>query len=168
MNILIFLNKRLYNLSSFKRFSLNTSLFFPKAIAGLYHKGFQKHARFTICLLVLTVGEFYNISNKNQLPNRSAKYLLFYTKRPYIPPLFSRKINPLHRRVSPKHSLFTIFSLVLRMGQVFNITNKYQFPNQSAKNLYFHPRDFTYPLYISQYTRIQDPVEHLRWIFLRK
>ena len=72
--------QRLHNLPSFKRFSQNISLFFPKAIGGLDDKDFQKHARFTICLLVLTVGEFYNISNKIQLPNRSAKYLLFYTK----------------------------------------------------------------------------------------
>ena len=97
-----------------------------------------------------------------------SKIFIILHKRPYIPPLFSRKISPLHRRVSRKHSLFTTFSLVLRMGQVFNITNKYQFSNQSAKNLYFHPRDFTYFLYMSQYTRIQDPIEHLKWIFLRK
>ena len=84
-----------------------------------------------------------------------------------MPPSFSRKISALHWRGSRKHSLFTTFSLVLRMGQVFNITNKYQFPNQSAKNLYFHPRDFTYLLQISPYRHIQDPYEHLRWIFLQ-
>ena len=56
------------------------SLFFPKAIDGPYHGGFQKHPRFTIHLLVLTVGGFYNFSNRSELPNRSAKYLLFYTK----------------------------------------------------------------------------------------
>ena len=85
-----------------------------------------------------------------------------------MPPSFSRKISALNGRGSRKHSLFSTFSLVLRMGQVFNITNIYQFPNQSAKNLYFHPRDFTYLLYISPYRRIQDLVEHLRWIFLQK
>ena len=94
-------------------------------------------------------------------------YIILH-KRPYIPPSFSRKISALHQRGSRKYSLFTTFSLVLRMGQVFNITNKYQFPNQSAKNLYFHPRDFTFLLYISPYKRIQDPVEHLRWVFLQK
>ena len=35
---------------------------------------------FTTFLQIFTVDELYNISNKNQLPNRSAKYLLFYTK----------------------------------------------------------------------------------------
>ena len=38
--ILIFLHKRLYNLSSFEKFSQNTSLFFPKAIGVLCHRGF--------------------------------------------------------------------------------------------------------------------------------
>ena len=56
------------------------STFFPKAIGPLCHIGYLKHPHFTICLLVLTVGEVYNISNKNQLPNRSIKYLLFYTR----------------------------------------------------------------------------------------
>ena len=60
--------------------SKNISLFSPKPIGVLCHRGFWKHPRFTICLLVLIVGKLYNISNKNQLPNRSAKYLLFYTK----------------------------------------------------------------------------------------
>ena len=35
-----FLHNRIYNLPSFKRFSQNKSLFFPKAIGGLCHKGF--------------------------------------------------------------------------------------------------------------------------------
>ena len=60
--------------------SKNISLFSPKPIGVLCHRGFWKYPRFTICLLVLIEGELYNISNKNQLPNRSAKYLLFYTK----------------------------------------------------------------------------------------
>ena len=60
--------------------SKNIALFFPKPIGVLCHRGFWKHPRFTVCLLVLIVGELYNISNKNQLPNKSAKYLLFYTK----------------------------------------------------------------------------------------
>ena len=109
--------------------SKNISLFSPKPIGVLCHRGFWKYPRFTICLLVLIEGELYNISNKNQLPNRSAKYLLFYTK--YLTYLvhFQGKISALHRRGSRKHSLFTTFSLVLRMGQVFNITNKYQFPD---------------------------------------
>ena len=51
-----------------------------KAFGAVCHRGFLKHPRFTIWLLVLAVGELYNISNKNQIPNRSVKYLLFYTK----------------------------------------------------------------------------------------
>ena len=126
--------------------------FFSKAIGGLYHRGSQKYLRFTIYLLVLTVSELYNISDKNQLPNKSRKYLLFYT-RPYIPPLFSRKIGPLYRRGSRKHLFFTTFSLVLRMGRKFNITNKYQFPNQSAKNVIFSTkRLYISPLHISLYS----------------
>ena len=51
-----------------------------KAFGAVCQRGFLKHPRVTICLLVLAVGELYNISNKNQIPNRSVKYLLFYTK----------------------------------------------------------------------------------------
>ena len=40
--------------------------------------------------------------------------------------LHTIKISVFHRRGSRQHSLFIIFSLVLRMGKVFNITNKYQ------------------------------------------
>ena len=67
--ILIFLHKIPY-----------ISPFSQKAIGVFCHKSFLKHQRFTICLLVLAVVEVYNISNKYQLPHKSVKYLLFYTK----------------------------------------------------------------------------------------
>ena len=80
-NILIRLHKRLHNVPSLWRFSQDTSLcFFLKQLAVSVIEFFWKHARFAICLLVLIVGELRNISNKSQLPNRSAEYLLFYTK----------------------------------------------------------------------------------------
>ena len=81
--------------------------------------------------------------------NTVSKIFVILHKRPYIPPSFSRKISTLHRRSSQKHSFFTTFSLVLRMGQVFNITNKYQFPNQSTKTYTFTQEIYISPLHIS-------------------
>ena len=54
--------------------------FFSKSNWPSLSQSLFEASSFTICLLVLTVGEVYNISNKNQLPNRSIKYLLFYTR----------------------------------------------------------------------------------------
>ena len=60
--LLIFLYQRTY---------VSPSL--QKAITALSRRGFQKYPCFNIFLLVLTVGEVYNISNKHQLPNKSVK-----------------------------------------------------------------------------------------------
>ena len=154
MNILIFLNKRLYNLPSFKRFSQNTSFFFLKQLAVSVIKVFRS---IQVLLYVYQWVSFTIFQIKTNY-RTGQQNIYYFTPKTLHTSFFSWKISPLHRRVSRKHSLFTTFSLVFRMSQVFTITNKYQFRNQSAKNLYFHPRDFTYLLYICQYTCIQDPV----------
>ena len=94
--------------------------FSPKALGALWHRGFWKQPYFTICLLVLEVGEVYNISNKSQLLNMSVKYLLFYTKDLVYLLDFQRKVA-LSITEIPGNIRFLV---VLRMGQVFNITNK--------------------------------------------
>ena len=151
---------------------IHLSFFFPKAIRPVCHRGYQKHPYFIICLLVLTVCRCTIFQIKtNFLTGQSNIYCLH--NRPYIPPSFSKKINALHDRGSQKHSLFNSFLLVLRMSQTFKFTNKYQFSNQPAKNLYFHPRDLISPPFRKaiggfHQKRVQDPVEHLRWFFWRK
>ena len=74
------------------------------------------------------MGELYNISKKKNHVLTGQQNIYYFTQKT-LPPSFSRKISHLHWRGSWKHSLFTTFSLVLRVGQVFNSTNKYLFPN---------------------------------------
>ena len=95
--ILIFLHKRPYISPSF-----------PKAIGALCQRCFQKHQRFTICVLVLTVGDVYNISNKSQLPNKVVKHLLFDAKDP-ISLLHFQKTLALWIAEFPGYIFFTIF-----------------------------------------------------------
>ena len=66
----------------------------------------------------------------------SQQILIVLHKRLYVAPSFPKKISVLHRKGSQKHSLFTKFLLALRMGQVFNITNKYQVPNSHQKTFF--------------------------------
>ena len=57
-----------------------------------------------------------------------------FIKRLCIPSSFPKKSSALHRSGSREHSLSNTF-LNLRMGQVFNISNKHQLFNKSAKNI---------------------------------
>ena len=59
----VFTLETLYPSFIWKILSKYISPFFPKAIGALWHGGFYKHPRFTICFLVLSVGEVGNISN---------------------------------------------------------------------------------------------------------
>ena len=75
-------------------------------------------------LLIFTVVEVCNITNKNQSPSNLAKYQYFYTRDFIYPSFISEKIGALHRRGFSKHPLFTTFSLFLKVSEVCNISNK--------------------------------------------
>ena len=115
--------------------------FFPKGIGSLCLRGYYKHPRLTICLLVLTVGEVCNISNKNQLPNTSILYLLIYTKDLSHLLRFQRKLAVSVAEVPRNiHSLPFFYwfwewvsCLILQINTSFLISRQ--------KNLYFHLRD---------------------------
>ena len=155
-HINIFRQETLQPLFIWDIFSKQTSLFFLKqlAVSGNWH------SRFTICLLVLTLGELCNISNKNKFLTGQQKILhtsFIFKENQLSIRDFSGNIHFL--------PLFTGFEngsvkcLILQINTSFLI---------SQQKTYFHSRDFTYLLYISPYNRIQDPAENLRWIFLRK
>ena len=59
-------------------------------------------------IVVLTVGYVYSISNKNQLSNKSVKYLLVYTKNLTYLFHFQRK-SALSITEAPKNIQFYIF-----------------------------------------------------------
>ena len=59
-------------------------------------------------IVVLTVGDVYNISNKNQFSNKSVKYLLVYTKNLTYLFHFQRKLA-LSITEAPKNIQFYIF-----------------------------------------------------------
>ena len=63
-------------------------------------------------------------------------------KTPYTPPLFRKIICALHCRSFEKHLLFKTFLLVLAVGEVCYISNKYQPPNNSETHQCFYTRDF--------------------------
>ena len=67
----VFTLETLYPSFIWKILSKYISPFFPKAIGALWHGGFYKHPRFTICFLVLSGGEVHSISN-----NRGRNFFL--------------------------------------------------------------------------------------------
>ena len=152
------LHKRLYNLPSFGKFSQNTSPFFI-----LKQLAFSVIEVFRSIHVLPYIYQFWQWVSCTIFQIKSnfltGQQNIYYFAQKTLHTSFIFKEN----QGSPSESPPETFSF-----QVFNITNKYHFPDQSAKNLYFHPRDFTYLLYISPYRRFQDPVEHLKWIFQQK
>ena len=68
--------------------TLQPSFIFKKS-SPLYRKSIYKHPLFTTLLLILTVGEVYNNSNKYQLLNKSQiMTVIFLQNRRYIRSLF--------------------------------------------------------------------------------
>ena len=63
----------------FTQETLYPSFISKKKISALQRKRLSKHPLFTTFLLLLTVSELCNISNKRQLPNKSAQKV-FYTR----------------------------------------------------------------------------------------
>ena len=120
------------------------------------------------------MGEVYKISNKNQLSNRSVKYLFLYTKSVTYLHHFQSTLALFIAEVPGNIFFLLLFYFFLRMGQVFHIRNKYQVPNQSAKKLMLLPkrlyitRSFPNTIDLFHQRCIQNPVKHLRWILLRK
>ena len=71
--------------------------------------------------------------------NNYLPHSYFYTRHS----LFNSKKNcTLYRRCFQKHRLFTTFLLVFTRDEVYNISSKYQPPNNLAKYQYFYTRDF--------------------------
>ena len=98
---------------------------FQKRIYDIHPRSFHKHQMFTTFLLVFTVDEMCNISNKYQPPSNLAKYK-YFCKRDVISLLhFEKKNGVLHRKRFSKHSLLSTFSLFLMVSEVCNISNKY-------------------------------------------
>ena len=60
-----------------------------------------------------------------------------------MPPSLRKKVGNLHSKRSPKHPLFTTFSLFLTVNEVCNISNKYWLPNKSAKKILLHKTHYT-------------------------
>ena len=85
---------------------------------------FQKHPLFITCLLVFTVDELCNVSNKSQPPSNLAKYQYFY-KRELITLLYFENFR--------NTSFYHIFTTV---SEVCNIPNKYWLPNKWDKIFY--------------------------------
>ena len=91
----------------------------------LHRKRSSKHPLFITLLLLLTVGEVCNISNKNWLPNK--KY--FYTR--HLTPLFHLKGKFV---LSILQAFKNIDFLPLFYHQkMYNISNKYWLPSNLAK-----------------------------------
>ena len=63
----------------FTQETLYPSFISKKKISALQRKRLSKHPLFTTFLLLLKVSELCNISNKRQLPNKSAQKV-FYTR----------------------------------------------------------------------------------------
>ena len=98
---------------------------FQKRIYDIHPRSFHKHQMFTTFLLVFTVDEMCNISNKYQPPSNLAKYK-YFCKRDVISLLhFEKKIGVLHRKRFSKHSLLSTFSIFLIVSEVCNISKKY-------------------------------------------
>ena len=108
--ILIFLDIRSYICS-----------LFSKKTGTLHRRYFWKHPLFTTFLLVFTVAEVCNISNKYYLSN---KWRRSFTPKKKL--ILNLKKIALHRKNFQKLPLFTTFLLVLTVGQVSNNSIKYQ------------------------------------------
>ena len=86
-----------------------------------------------------------SVSNKYQPPYNFAKRQYFYT-RDFISLLhFGKKIGALHRKDFSKHPLFTTFSLFLKANEVWNISNKCWFPNNSVNKIFLHKTAYAPP-----------------------
>ena len=87
---------------------------FQKRIYDIHPRSFHKHQMFTTFLLVFTVDEMCNISNKYQPPSNLAKYK-YFCKRDVISLLHFEKKN----RRSPSQTIFETFTF----KHIFNIFN---------------------------------------------
>ena len=99
------------------------------------------------------MGEVYKISNKNQLSNRSVKYLFLYTKSVTYLLQFQSTLALSIAEVPGNIFFLLLFYFFLRMGQVFLIRNKYQVLNYSAKKTYVVTQEALHNLLISKYNR---------------
>ena len=81
------------------------SSFLSTKITAFHRRCCYKHLLFPTFLLVWTLGEVCNISNKCGLANKFAKYLYFYTRH-LISLFISQKNGTLHRKGFSKHPRF--------------------------------------------------------------
>ena len=85
---------------------------FQKRLA-LHRRCFQKHPLFTTFLLVFTVDEVCNISNKYQPPNNFSKISILLHKRLYIPPSLRNKVGVfLCKRFFKISTFYHIFTII--------------------------------------------------------
>ena len=113
---------------------------FQKKICTLHRRIFWKHPLFTTFLLVLTVDEVY------QPPNNLATSIIL-SKRLYKPLSFRTKVGARHRKHFSKHPLFTTFSLVLKISEVCNISDKCWLLSKSANKMLLQKAPYTPPLF---------------------
>ena len=116
-------------------FSHYTRLSFPKKSCSLHYKRFYKHPLFTTHLLVITMDEVFNISEKYQPPSNIPNQWYLYTRHFVSLFHFKKKIDAVYRKWFSKHSCFTTFSLFLTVSEACNISNNYWLANKSAKKL---------------------------------
>ena len=87
--------------------TLHSSLI-SKQICALHRRNFQKHLLFTTFLLVLTMDEVCNISNKYWHPKKLGKYY-FFTQQTHSPPSFRNEIHAVCHKCFSKRPFFTTF-----------------------------------------------------------
>ena len=89
-----------------------------------------------------TVNKVCYIWNKYQLPGNLVKHQYFYTRN-FVSLLHFKKNWRSPSQTFLQHLLFTTFSLILTVSEVFNISNKYWLPNKSSNKLFLHKKPNT-------------------------
>ena len=88
-------------------------------------------------------------TNTKHLPTIPIIYrnINIFTRETLYPSVSRKKMNALHCKPFSKHSLFTNFSLFLKMSEVCNISSKCWLPNKVANKIFLRKTPYTPPLF---------------------